>query len=175
MGGMITQALAINHRARVRSITSIMSTTGESEVGQPDPEIGAVLLAPRPTEGEDAILAGIELVKAISSPDHYDADKTREKVIAATKRGVNPIGVARQLVAILASGSRAEGLAALDLPTLVIHGRQDRLVAFSGGERTAELIPDAVFLAIDDMAHDVPEAHWPRIIEAIVVTAERAA
>lgn len=174
MGGMITQALAIEHRGRVRSITSIMSTTGEPDVGQPDPEIVGVLLAPRPTEGEAAVQAGIEIVKAISCAEHYDADKTREKVIAATKRGVNPVGVARQLVAIVASGSRAEGLAALDLPALVIHGRQDRLVTFSGGERTAELLAGSTFLPIDDMAHDVPEVHWPVIIDAIVATTERA-
>ncbi len=175
MGGMITQALAIEHPERVRSICSIMSTTGDPDVGQPDPELATVLLAPRPTEGEEAIQAGIAIVEAISCKEHYDAERTREKVIASTKRGINPDGVARQLVAILASGSRSEGLAALTVPALVIHGRQDRLVTFSGGERTAEVIPNATFLPIDDMAHDVPEVHWERIIEAIVTNIGRAA
>jgi pimeloyl-ACP methyl ester carboxylesterase len=78
-------------------------------------------------------------------------------------------------VAILASGSRADQLERLDLPALVVHGRQDRLVGFSGGQRTAALIAGADFLAIDDMAHDLPPAHWERIVDAIAAVAGRAA
>jgi pimeloyl-ACP methyl ester carboxylesterase len=175
MGGMIAQTIAIEHPERVRSLTSIMSTTGEPGVGAPDAEVGAALLVAQPTEREAAITHTIEVVRLISSPDHFDADRTRKRVEADVDRGVNPVGVARQLVAILASGSRADQLERLDLPALVVHGRQDRLVGFSGGQRTAALIAGADFLAIDDMAHDLPPAHWERIADAIATVAGRAA
>ncbi len=80
-----------------------------------------------------------------------------------------------QLLATLASGSRAEGLARLDLPALVIHGRQDKLVGFSGGQRTAELIAGADFLAFDDMAHDIPRVHWTECADAVSALINRAA
>jgi pimeloyl-ACP methyl ester carboxylesterase len=175
MGGMIAQTVAIEHPERVLSLTSIMSTTGEPAVGEPDPEVGAALLVPRPTEREASIEHAIEVVRLIASPDHFDPVRTRKLVERDVDRGVNPVGVARQLVAILASGSRAEALERLDLPALVVHGRQDRLVSFSGGQRTAALIAGADFLAIDDMAHDLPPAHWDRIADAIVAVAGRAA
>jgi pimeloyl-ACP methyl ester carboxylesterase len=174
MGGMIAQTMAIEHAERVRSLTSIMSTTGEPGVGEPTPEMTAALLAPRPSEREAAIEAGVAIARAISSPDHFDEDRARTLAAVQYDRGHNPDGVGRQLVAVLASGSRADGLAALDVPTLVIHGRQDQLVTFSGGERTAELIDGAELLAIDDMGHDMAEVHWPRAVAAITELTTRA-
>lgn len=174
MGGMIAQTLAIEHPDRVRSLTSIMSTTGDPEVGAPAPDLLGVLAAPRPTEREASIDYGVETIKAISSPDHYEEPRARARATREVDRGINPLGVPRQLLAIISSGSRAEGLAALDVPALVVHGRQDRLVDFSGGERTAALIPDATFLAIDDMAHDLPVSHWAAVVDAIVTVAGRA-
>ncbi len=174
MGGMIGQALAIAHPERVRSLTSIMSTTGDPDVGQPSPEMGATLLAPRPTDRAASVEFSVAITKAISSPDHYDEAAARARAEREHERGMNPIGVARQLVAILASGSRAHGLAGLQIPVLVVHGRQDQLVPLSGGERTAATVPGADLLVIDDMAHDVPAAHVGRITDAIVANAAKA-
>ena len=175
MGGMIAQTMAIEHPARVASLTSIMSTTGENTVGNPAPEVLDALLKARPEDPAEAIEFGVELSRTIACAEHFDEDATRARVIHESERGVNPLGVGRQLLAIVASGSRADGLAAIDLPALVIHGRQDKLVDFSGGQRTAELIAGTDFLAIDDMAHDLPKVHWPKIADAIAAVADRDA
>ena len=174
MGGMIAQALAIEHPSRVRTLTSIMSTTGEPTVGQPDPALLEPLLASRPADPDEALEAGLDLTRLISYPGHWDEPRFRAIGVACMERGINPEGVGRQLLAIISSGSRAEGLARLDLPALVIHGRADPLVDFSGGVRTAELIAGSEFMPIDDMAHDLPMVHWPRYAEAITHLAGRA-
>ena len=174
MGGMIAQTMAIEHPARVSSLTSVMSTTGEPSVGQPAPELVAAMLAPAPTDRDAAIEAGMAIQRAIGSQEHFDEVRMRSVIERSYDRGYNPAGTARQLMATVASGSRAEGLAQLDLPALVIHGRQDRLVAFDGGQRTAELIAGADFIAIDDMAHDLPRVHWTRCTDAVAALASRA-
>lgn len=175
MGGMIAQTIAIEHPGRTRSLTSIMSTTGEATVGQPDPEVLNLLVAPQPADREGAIEAGVGIGRALAHPDHFDEERSRQLATLQFDRGANPIGVGRQLLAIVASGSRAEDLARLDLPALVVHGRADTLIDFSGGQRTAELIAGSDFLAIDDMAHDLPKAHFTRIADAIADVANRAA
>ena len=174
MGGMIAQTLAIAHPHRVRSLTSIMSTTGEPAVGAAAPDLLPLLLGERPQDREESIAYSVDIARAIASPDHFDEARTRDRAVVDHDRGVNRLGVPRQLLAILCSGSRADGLARLDLPALVIHGRLDRLVDFSGGQRTAELVAGADLLAIDDMAHDLPVAHWPQIADAIAAVAGRA-
>ena len=174
MGGMIAQTIAIEHPSRVLTLTSIMSNTGEPGYGEPSPELASVLLAPRPTDREGIIESGVAIQRAIAS-EHFDEARTRAVIEASYEQGFNPDAVGHQLLATLASGSRAEGLARLDLPALVIHGRQDKLVDFSGGQRTAELIAGADFLAIDDMAHDIPRVHWTRCADAVSALINRAA
>lgn len=171
MGGMIAQTMAIEYPDRVASLTSVMSTSGEPGVGAPSPEVVNALLVTRPTDRAGSIAVSVDIVRTISHPDHFDEAKVRSRAEEEFGRGVNPMGVPRQLLAILASGSRADGLADLDVPTLVVHGKADRLVAFDGGERTTELVPGARFLAIDDMAHDLPLMHWPAIADAIAQVA----
>jgi pimeloyl-ACP methyl ester carboxylesterase len=167
MGGMIAQTIAIEHPERVLSLTSIMSTTGELTVGQATPEAIQRLLTKRPTDRDAVIEMGVETSRIIGSPDHFDEERTRAKAGEYYDRAYYPAGYARQIVGIWASGSRAEGLAALDVPTLVIHGEVDPLVTLSGGQRTAELIPGAELLVIEGMGHDLPPALWPQVIDAI--------
>jgi pimeloyl-ACP methyl ester carboxylesterase len=174
MGGMIAQTIAIEHPSRVLTLTSIMSNTGEPGYGEPSPDLAGVLLAPRPTDRDGIIESGLEIQRAIAS-EHFDEDRTRAVIELSYDQGFNPDAVGRQLLATLASGSRAEGLARLDLPALVIHGRQDKLVDFSGGQRTAELIAGADFLAFDDMAHDIPRVHWTECADAVSALINRAA
>jgi len=167
MGGMIAQTMAIEHPARVRTLTSIMSTTGEPEVGQPTAEAMAVLLRPAAKTRDEAIAASVEASRAIGSPDHFDPAMAEKRATEAYDRSFNPAGVARQLLAIVASGSRAEGLAQLDVPTIVIHGEVDPLVTPSGGERTAELVPGAELIILGGGGHDLPLPLLPQVVDAI--------
>ena len=174
MGAMIAQTMAIEHPTRVRTLTSIMSTTGEPEYGAPTPEALAILVRPTPTTREEAIASGVESSKVISSPEHFDADVAEQRSAEAYDRCFHPSGVARQLLSILASGSRAEGLAALDVPTVVIHGDVDPLVTPSGGQRTAELVPGAELLMLEGMGHDLPLQLLPVVVDAITALAARS-
>lgn len=175
MGGMIAQTMAIEHPERVRTLTSVMSTTGEPEYGTPSPEALELLVRPTPRTRDEAIEAGAAGSRLIGSPDHFDEDLARSRATEAYDRCWNPAGTARQLLAIVASGSRAEGLAGLSLPALVIHGDVDPLVTPSGGERTAELIPGAELMMIEGMGHDLPAALLSQVIDAITKLAARTA
>jgi pimeloyl-ACP methyl ester carboxylesterase len=174
MGGMIAQTIAIEHPDRVLSLTSIMSTTGEPEVGQPSPDAMARLVAPVATSREEAIARAVETTKVIGGADFFDEERVAGLAGRAYDRSFRPDGTVRQMLAIVASGSRAEGLAALDVPTLVIHGDVDTLVTPSGGERTAELVPGAELLMIEGMGHELPPPVWPQVVEAITRNAQRA-
>ena len=174
MGGMIAQTIAIEHPERVLTLTSIMSTTGEPDVGQATAEATQLLVRPPATDRESAIEAAVATARVIGGPDHFDEERIRARAAAFYDRSYDPAGTARQLIGILASGSRAEQLAALDVPTLVIHGDADTLVTPTGGHRTAELIPDAELLLIEGMGHDLPPAVVPQVVEAVVRNAARA-
>ena len=174
MGGMIVQQVAVDHPERLLSLTSIMSTTGDPDVGQPNPEVLAVLLDPAPAERDAYIAHSVEGSRTIGSPEHFDEDRAAVKAGQSFDRCYYPRGTANQLMAILASGSRTEGLRKLDVKTLVIHGDVDPLVTVSGGERTAEVIPGAELMILEGMGHDVPVFYWPQIIEAITGLAARS-
>lgn len=175
MGGMIAQTMAIEHPGRVRTLTSIMSTTGEADVGQPTPEAMQLLLRPPAIDRDGAIAAAVDASRAISGPAHFDEELSRKRAEAAYDRSFHPAGIARQLLAIVASGSRAEGLAGISVPTLVIHGDVDPLVTPSGGRRTAELVPGAELLMLEGAGHDLPLLYLPTIVDAITALAARTA
>lgn len=166
MGGMIAQKMAITEPARVLTLTSMMSSTGEPEYGQSVPEAQAVLLSPKPADREGYIAAA-ERELLWASRRYGDAALLRELAARSYDRAYYPAGVGRQLGAMILDGSRAEALRTLRVPTLVIHGLDDTLIAPSGGERTAELVPGAKLLLIPDMGHDRPRELWPEIIGAV--------
>jgi len=175
MGGMIAQTVAIEHPARVRTLTSIMSTTGNRALPPAKPEAMNVLLAPQPTDRAESIERAVTVFRTIGSPGFpFDEAYVRERATRAYDRGFSPDGTVRQLVAILASGSRTEALRAVRLPALVIHGADDPLVPLEGGIDTADAIPGAQRLIIDGMGHDLPRALWPRLIDAISQLTARA-
>lgn len=175
MGGMIAQTLAIEHPARVRTLTSIMSTTGHPGLPPARPEAMAVLVTPAPTERAAAIEHGVRVWRTIGSPGFpFDEAEVRERAALAFDRGVNPPGIARQLVAILASGSRREALRGVQVPSLVIHGAADPLVPVEAGRDTAQAVPGAELLEFEGMGHDLPRPLWPRFVEAIAKLVGRA-
>jgi pimeloyl-ACP methyl ester carboxylesterase len=167
MGGMIVQTIAIEHPARVATLTSVMSTTGDPDVGAPTAEAMAILLGPPPRTRDELQDAAVRNAEVFGSPGLYDEDELRASAGAAWDRGYNPQGTARQLAAILASGSRSLGLAGVEAPTLVIHGTEDTLVQPSGGERTAEVVPDAKLVVIEGMGHDLARPLWPQIVDLL--------
>jgi pimeloyl-ACP methyl ester carboxylesterase len=176
MGGMIAQEIAITFPERVRSLTSIMSTTGNPKIPPPTREATAVLMAPPPASKEEyfARFANTwKVLRAGSFPEEEALDPAR--AARAWDRGLNPPGVGRQLRAILASGSRKERLRMVKAPTLVIHGKVDPLVRPEGGMDTAASIPSAKLVMIEGMGHALPMRMWPQIIGAITDHARGAA
>lgn len=167
MGGMIAQAMALSSPERVLTLTSMMSSTGETEYGRSSPEAQAIVSSPKPADREGYVTAAEkELVWA--SKRYGDAAAQRELAAASYDRSYYPAGVGRQLGAMILSGSRADALRELRVPTLVIHGLDDTLIDPSGGKRTAELVPGAELLLIPDMGHDRPRQLWPELIDAVV-------
>jgi pimeloyl-ACP methyl ester carboxylesterase len=158
MGGMIAQAFAIAYPARVRTLTSIMSTTGDPTVGQPDPDALTALVPAPPASREEAMDQGAVMWRTIGSPGFpFDEAMVRERAGAAYDRAFHPAGNSRQFAAIATQPDRTAALAAVTVPTLVIHGEADPLVNPSGGRATAAAIPGARLRLVPGMGHDMPE------------------
>jgi pimeloyl-ACP methyl ester carboxylesterase len=175
MGGMIVQTAAIEDADRVRSLTSIMSTTGNRRVGHPSYRTFGLLLGSPPREREAVVERVVKTFKLIGSPGYpFEEERIRELAGRSFDRGHGAAGIARQLHAITASGDRTPGLQKLDLPALVIHGKNDVLVNPSGGRATAKAIPGARLKMVDGMGHDLPRALWPTFVEEIAANAARA-
>ncbi len=175
MGGMIAQLMAIDQPDRVRSLVSIMSTTGNSRVGRPHPRIAMRLLRRVPRDRAGYIEDHLETYRQIGSQAFdFEEDRKRERAGRCFDRGIHPAGSARQLAAIVTARDRTAGLREVGVPTTVIHGDADPLVQLSGGRATAEAIPDARLLILPGMGHDLPRELWPQIIDAIAATAAQA-
>ena len=169
MGGMIAQTLVIEHPECARSLTSIMSSTGDQSVGQATRRALAALLSPPAATRAEAIERTVAIVRVIGSPG-FDLDETelRWRTGIAYDRSNDPVGVARQLVAIAASGDRTSALRSVSVPALVLHGADDPLVDVSGGRATAAAIPGAELIVFDGMGHNLPRELWAEIARRIV-------
>src|SRR5690348_9001925 len=167
MGGMIAQRMAIDFPDRVLSLTSMMSSTGEREYGQSTPEAEEVLFSSRPAD-RDGYVAAAERELVWASRRYGDAARLRALAAASYDRAYYPAGIPRQLAAMILDGSRADALKTLNVPTLVIHGLDDTLIDPSGGRRTAELVPGARLLLVEDMGHDRPPELWSQLVDAII-------
>lgn len=175
LGGMIAQTLAVEHPTRVRSLTSIMSTTGDRSVGESSEAATAILLRPPSSSREEAINNDVVANRVIGSPAYPEnEEELRERAGRAFDRAFDPLGAARQLAAIYVSGDRTPRLWQVSVPTLVIHGAADPLLGVSGGRATAAAIPGAELLVIEGMGHNLPEALWPEIVDRISVLVKRA-
>jgi pimeloyl-ACP methyl ester carboxylesterase len=170
MGGMIAQIVAAKHPNRVRSLVSIMSSSGDPGLPQAKPEAMSAIMQARP-DGSDRELAiehGMRIYRAIGSPGFPTPDnELRAKVGAAFDRSYYPAGVGRQFAAIVASGSRVEMLEKLSVPTLVLHGADDPLVPVEAGRHTAAQIPGSTLTVIPGMGHDIATGLIPILVEAI--------
>jgi pimeloyl-ACP methyl ester carboxylesterase len=176
LGGMIAQLVAIRHPEKVRSLASIMSTTGDRRVGQPSAEGAGVLFTPMPAERErylEQAVANARLALA-GSAFPLDLEAIRRGAARSYDRAYDPAGVARQLAAALAAGDRTEALRSLRVPALVVHGEVDRIIGVDGGEATAAAIPGARLLRIPGLGHELPPGAWTTVADAIADNAARA-
>jgi pimeloyl-ACP methyl ester carboxylesterase len=174
LGGMVAQTMAIEYPARVRSLTSIMSTTGARGVGQPDLLAIAGLGAP-PADRPGFIDWRVRTLGVIGSPGfEFDEAAAAELAGRAYDRDHDRLAMVRQTVAVLASGDRTARLGSLQVPALVVHGASDRMVDVSGGRATAAAIPGAELVIFDGMGHSLPEPLWPKLADLIAGLVDRA-
>jgi pimeloyl-ACP methyl ester carboxylesterase len=172
MGGMIAQLIAIQYPKRVRTLTSIMSTTGDPGLPGPSPEALQILFRPVPVKKEPFIQNFIETWQVLNGAKMpMDADRVKKLAKQTFARGINPAGNARQLAAIITSGSRKKDLASVVIPTLVIHGGNDPLVPVDCGIDTANAVPGAKLKIIPGMGHMLHRSAWGEIIDAIAALA----
>ncbi len=168
MGGMVVQTLAIRHPHRLRSLTTVMATTGADGVGQPTDAALATLISPPALTREDYIASSVESSTVIGSTDFpIDHDHIRRRAGQSWDRGHDPGASVRQVAAILASGDRTPSLSQVRIPTLVVHGTADPLVNVSGGWATAAAIQGAELLEVEGMGHDLPREVWPRFLDRL--------
>jgi pimeloyl-ACP methyl ester carboxylesterase len=176
MGGMIAQTIAIGYPSRVLSLISMESSTGDPALPNGSPEATSILMSPAPTERNAYIdhMGSVFTVLAGGS-SLFDEEWEREKSAESFDRCYHPQGVARQLAAVIASGSRKQELGSVTAPTLVIHGSLDPLVPVEHGRATAEAVPGAELLVIDELGHGLSfPVLWPRIVDAITAHTRRA-
>jgi len=168
MGGMIVQTAAIRHPDRIRSIASIMSSTGEPGLPGPTPEAAAALMEPAPPQRDAYVDYHTRTAKVLRGPG-FPFDEAEHRLLAGRvfDRAFDPPGVARQLAAVSTATPRLEALARLDVPTLVIHGAADGLIPPACGEATARAIPGAALHLIDGMGHDLPAGAFEQLRELI--------
>ncbi|OYU02467.1 MAG: alpha/beta hydrolase [Sphingomonadaceae bacterium PASS1] len=178
MGGMIVQLMAANHPERTLSMTSIMSSSGKAGLPGARADIQRQFMVKRAPDAsrEEAVAFGAELVSSFSFPDPARPENAHAEMTAkAFDRGYYPIGTRRQLLAIIADGSRVERLKKIAVPTLVVHGGADPLVPKEGSEDIARHIPGARLEIIDEMAHDLPPSQVGRMVDLIAGHAKQVA
>jgi len=168
MGGMIAQEAALLAPERFRSLTSIMSTTGEPGLPPPKPEAAALLVSPTATERSAYVQQRVEQCRVLAGPGYpFDESATRAMWEVAYDRSFDPLGVMRQLASTLVGPPRHERLPSLEVPTLVIHGDADPLIPLACGEATAAAIPGATLHTVPGMGHDIPAGAHPEVVAAI--------
>jgi len=168
LGGMIAQMIAIEHPKRVRTLTSMLSSTNEPSLPLPKPKT-LILFKATPEDRAGVIERAVKVRRALRGTGFpLDEEEVRERAAQSYDRSHVSGGARRQMAAIMASARRQRtGLRSVRTPTLVIHGEADPLLPVKHGARTAQVIPGAELVVIKGLGHELPEAAWPQIIEAI--------
>ena len=171
MGGMIAQRMALAAPQRVRSLTSIMSSSGARHLPGPRAQVLQVLMSRPKDHSEPSVLAHyVRLFQAIGSPAYpVPPEELRKRILDSVRRGgYRPAGSARQLAAIAADTGRARELPGIRVPTLVLHGADDPLVPLACGEDTARRIPGARLVSIPGLGHDLPPGGVERLLAPLL-------
>jgi pimeloyl-ACP methyl ester carboxylesterase len=168
MGGMIAQTVAARHPDRVRTLTSIMSTTGARRTGRPALSTWRLMGGAPPKARDAAMDRAVRMFRHIGSHGFpFDEEWVRELAGRGWDRDPSSAGTGRQLAAIMKSGDRTPSLRSVRTPTLVIHGDRDRMVHPSGGKATVRAIAGARLETITGMGHDLPKGAWPALLDLI--------
>lgn len=179
MGGMIAQVLACEHAERVLSLTSIMSSTGNPALPQAAPDVMTMMMRPSPAPAVDLdgfLMMRLAFARRIAGTAYaFDEKAQRELLLEEAQRCYDPGGTARQFAALAVAGDRRSQLARITIPTLVIHGADDPLIPPACGLDTALAIPNARYLPIEGMGHDLPRELDRRVIDAICDVASESA
>lgn len=174
MGGLMAQHVALDAPERVRSLGLLMSSTGEW-TALPTPRLALLqAIVNTPVRSEKAqIERRLRTLRLVGSPNYLDETELRAHLHEALARAEEKEGYQRQFQALLATPSRRAELTTLPMPTLIVHGEHDRLLHPAHGKAVADAIPNARWMLVEGMGHDLPEALWPRITEALVRNARR--
>ncbi len=169
MGGMISQIVTAQFPERIRSLTSIMSTTGNPKLpGTSWRATRQLLTRPQGADEEELISHGLRTWSIIGSPDYMPSEQElRQRLMRSIRRSLYPPGYRHQLAAIVHNGDRREMLSSIDRPTLVIHGKADVLIPVAGGIDTANCIDGAELKLFEGMGHDLPKELLPRFVRLI--------
>lgn len=177
MGGMIAQVLACDHADRVLSLTSIMSSTGNPALPQAAPDVMAMMMRPAPdpvTDPEGFLAVRLAFARRIAGPGYlFNEEAHRALLLEEVRRCYDPGGTARQIAAMAVVGDRRAHLATITAPTLVIHGSNDPLIPPACGHDTTNAIPNATYMPIDGMGHDLPPELNQTVVEAICSVATK--
>lgn len=174
MGGMIAQTMAVEQPRRVRSLTSIMSTTGRRSVGWQDPSLLPHLLRRQARTRAEYVESSVGFWRRIASPDYVDDEQVAlDRAEVTWERGVSYAGTARHTLAVLTQPDRTAALGSLRMPVTVVHGLADRMVHVSGGRATARAVPGADLHLVPGMGHDLPTGLFDVLTAAITTTADR--
>lgn len=167
MGGMIAQTICIHFPERVRTLTSIMSTTGNPDLPRATPEAASALAEPSPSQRDAYIQHSLKVLGVLNGTFPVDEEQQKKAAGETFDRNYNPDGFMRQYAAVLSAGNRKKQLAALKIPALVIHGTDDPLIPKEAGQDTANTIPGAKLCLVKGMGHSFPKQIWQEIINQI--------
>ena len=172
MGGMIAQVFAARYQQRTKTLAIIFSSNNQALLPPPGPkQLLAVTTKPKDTSRDGVIANTVRVGKIIGSPGYPVSDERRiEEAEEGYERSYYPAGVGRQFGAILGSGSLLPYDRQITAPTVVIHGRADKLMRPSGGRAIAKAIRRSRLVLFDGMAHDLPEALWDDIVGELKTT-----
>jgi pimeloyl-ACP methyl ester carboxylesterase len=170
MGGYIAQLFAARYPGRVRSLTLIMSSTGNPDLPGPTPEMQAMLAvrASGEQDPETMVAQGLAFAQRLSGPVYkIDPDRVRNRILLELDRGYTSGGYARQLAAIMADGDRRQRIQHIRAPTMILHGEADPLVNVAGARELAATIPGSALRTFPHMGHEIPDQLIPHVVKAI--------
>jgi pimeloyl-ACP methyl ester carboxylesterase len=173
MGGMIAQVFAARFAERTKALAIIFSSNNRAFLPPPAPRaLMAVLKGPPPDSPRDVVVDNVVRVTKITGSPRYRMPEEQVRADAAENydRSFYPLGVGRHFSAVLGSGSLLHYDRRIVAPTVVIHGRADRLVRPSSGRAVARAIDGARLVLFDGMGHDLPQQLWDRLISVLTST-----